>query len=32
MSGGKIEKICFIAPSTGLLQSDRKAINRTIRH
>lgn len=31
MSGGKIEKICFIAPSTGLLQSDRKAINRTIR-
>lgn len=31
MNGEKIEKICFIAPSTGLLQSDRKALNRTIR-
>lgn len=26
-----IERVCFIAPSTGILQSDKKALNRTIR-
>lgn len=26
-----VEKICFIAPSTGLYESDRRALNKTIR-